>query len=329
VIRKKIKFLFVLRLTTILQLYLLSVITIMALGYPTEDSLPRIKKSLAKILYYEKWGKREPFSSDPSEDRTYGFSSSKRTKRLWSGNPQVQKLAENVYAITDLYHSRGKLAGVNAGIIFTERSVIFIDSGMTVDSGEYLWKVAQEKMVGNEALYLILTHHHSDHVFGMRPLKEKGAHIIAHRLVAAELKDDHGRYKRFIVNSMGWSPEKGDEIFGDVALSIPDRIIEEDTILNIDGEEIHLLLTPGHTPDSIAIYHPKSGTLFAGDAVYEGMRPNARFGGPEEWKLWISRLERLKQLEIKTIVPGHGKLCSKDEIDRNIAYLKELIPKQR
>lgn len=242
------------------------------------------------------------------------------------GNPKIHRLTETVYAITDLYHSAGKLAGVNAGIIFTSDSVIFIDSGMTIASGNFLWETARKKMKGKEKLYLILTHHHSDHVFGMRAIKEKGAKVIAHKIVKDWfIEFDGKRYKRFLAERAGWSTEKGDLIFGDVLLSEPDQLIEQDTILNIDGEEIHILFTPGHTADSISVYYPKSKTLFAGDTIYEGMRLNTRFGGPKEWKLWISHLERMKQLEIKTIVPGHGKLCSKKEIDRNIAYLKELL----
>ncbi|UCC40399.1 MAG: MBL fold metallo-hydrolase [Candidatus Aminicenantes bacterium] len=242
------------------------------------------------------------------------------------GNPKIHKLTETVYAITDLYHSAGKLAGVNAGIIFTSGGIIFVDSGMTIASGEFLWEAARKKMKDKEKLYLILTHHHSDHVFGMRAIKEKGARVIAHKIVKAAFKEYDGeRYKRFLVERAGWSTEKGDLIFGDVLLSEPEQLIEKDTILNVDDEEIHLVFTPGHTTDSISVYHPKSKTLFAGDTIYEGMRLTTRFGGSEEWKLWISNLERLKQLEINTVVPGHGKLCSKKEIDRNIAYLKELL----
>jgi len=245
------------------------------------------------------------------------------------GNPKVHRLAENVLAITGLYHSAGPLAGVGAGIIFTPKSVIFIDSGMTIDSAEYLWNVARRKIKGNEDLYLILTHHHSDHVFGMRVMKDKGAQIIAHKIVSEELKNDNGRYKQFIISMDGISKKEGDRIYGSVVLSIPDKTIDKDLVLNVDGEKLHILVTPGHTTDSLVIYHPHSETLFAGDTIYEGMSPNTRFGGPKEWMLWIAQLERLKKLPLKTIVPGHGGLCTKKEIDRNIKYLENEIAKER
>jgi len=245
------------------------------------------------------------------------------------GNPEVHRLQEDVFAVTGLYHSSGGGFGTNAGIIFTKKSVIFIDSGMSIASGEFLWKTAQEKMKGNENLYLILTHHHSDHVFGMRVMEEKGTQVIAHKLVEGWfVRMDGEQYKRFLVERSGWSKEQGDLIFGDVVLSQPDVLIEKDTVLNIDGEEVHVLVTPGHVPDELSVYHPGSRTLFAGDTIYEGSPLTTRFGGPAEWKLWISHLERFKKLDIAIIIPGHGKLCSREEIDRNISYLKEVLAKK-
>jgi glyoxylase-like metal-dependent hydrolase (beta-lactamase superfamily II)/rhodanese-related sulfurtransferase len=240
------------------------------------------------------------------------------------GNPRVFRLAENVFAVEHLYHSKGPLAGVNAGIILTANSVIFIDSGMSIASAEYLWRLAQKKMTGQEEIYLILTHSHSDHVFGMQFFREKGAEVIGHRLTAEHLKDDNGRYFRFIIEIDKISPEEGTERYGHVVLSEPDRYIEHDTCLTIDGEEIRIFVTPGHTPDSICIYHPGSKTLFAGDSVYEGMDPATRFGGPKEWKEWIFHLERLKKLDIQTVVPGHGKISGKRILDQNIAFLKKM-----
>jgi len=244
-------------------------------------------------------------------------------KSLGLGHPKVHRISPNVYAITGLYHAAGGGFGVNAGIILTHHSVVFIDSGMSIAAGEFLWKTACEQMKGQEALYLILTHHHSDHVFGMRVLRDKGAKVIAQETVREFLDDDEGRYKRFIMERYGLGFQ-GDEILGDVGLSLPDQLIVSDTVLEIDGERIELLFTPGHVPSEISIYHPASRTLFAGDTVYEGTLPTTRFGGPTEWRTWISQLERLTRLDIDIICPGHGNLCSTEEIERNIAYLRTM-----
>ncbi len=244
------------------------------------------------------------------------------------GNPKVFRLAENVFAVEHLYHSKGPLAGVNAGIILTAESVIFIDSGMSIASAEYLWRLAQKKMTGQKKIYLILTHSHSDHVFGMQFFRDKGAEVIGHRLTAEHLKDDNGRYLRFIIEMDRITPEEGTKRYGHVVLSEPDRYIDQDTCLTIDGEDVRIFVTPGHTPDSICIYYPRSKTLFAGDTVYEGMDPTTRFGGPKEWKEWITHLERLKKLDIQTVVPGHGKISGIWILDQNISFLKQELEKR-
>ncbi len=242
------------------------------------------------------------------------------------GRPTVHRLAENVLAVTGLYHSAGSDFGVNAGIIFADGAVIFIDSGMTIASAEYLWSLAAERLEGNEQVFLILTHHHADHVFGMRVFQEHGARVIGHRISAEWVRDDDGRYKRFIARMSGWDDEQADEILGDVVLSEPSQVIIWDDILRVGGQEIHLLVTPGHVVDEISVYHPASRVLFAGDGVYEGTDLNTRFGDVDAWEAWISQLERLKRLDVEVVVPGHGKLCSASEIDRNIAFLHSLVP---
>ena len=191
-----------------------------------------------------------------------------------------------------------------------------------------------------ENLFLILTHHHSDHIFGMRVFREAGAKVIAHENVRKFLshrtlplfQNSLTTYRPFIIRLMvrklSYTKEKAEEILGDVKLFLPDKTFTEDTSLQIDGDSILLLHTPGHVPSEITVYHPKSKTLFAGDTIYEGMPLNTKFGGQKEWRMWIQSLEKLDELDIETIVPGHGRICGIDEIQRNITYLEDLLKKR-
>jgi hypothetical protein len=60
-------------------------------------------------------------------------------------------------------------------------------------------------------------------------------------------------------------------------------------------------------------------------ALYSGFNPSTRFGNKELWKKWIDSLDKLSKLDIQTIVPRHGRGCSKDEIPRHIRYLEDLL----
>jgi glyoxylase-like metal-dependent hydrolase (beta-lactamase superfamily II) len=250
---------------------------------------------------------------------------------------ELHSLNGNVYGVTGLFHPFGS---VNAGFIITSNSIIHIDAGTTIADGNYLLAQSSKKAKEKKNLFLILTHHHSDHIFGMRVFKDAGARIIAHDNVRKFLSHRTlplfqtvmSTYKPFIIRFMvrkgSYTKEKAEQTLGDVRLYLPDEVFTVDKHLQIDEEELLLLYTPGHTPSEISVYHSKSKTLFAGDTIYEGMSLTTKFGGPKEWRLWIQSLERLNQLDIAKIVPGHGKICDKDEIQRNISYLENLLSKR-
>jgi cyclase len=233
------------------------------------------------------------------------------------GTPQIQEIAPGVFVFTKLVHFFQKI-GVNAGIIQTPESIIFIDSGMSAYSGAFLYDFAKERMKGDEDLYLILTHKDTDHCFGMNEMKKHGAIVIAHEHTAEIIFEESNISNNRIAKMIKRTYTQ--EVLGEAVLSRPDQTINMDTVLNL-GDEIHLLSVPGHTPGDIAVYHPRSKVLFAGDAILEGMDPYVR---PDSIsiKTWIKNLERLKKLDIEWILPGHGALSKPDIIDSNIQFLK-------
>lgn len=238
---------------------------------------------------------------------------------LGVGNPQVHEVAQGVFVITRLVHFFADI-GVNAGIIQTPESIIFIDSGMSAYSGEYLWRIAEDRMKRTEDLFLIITHKDTDHVFGMEEIRKHGAHVIAHEH-SAQVIDEWREVSRHPIYRRVKNKYHPDDVLGNVVLSKPDELIIRDTNLDL-GEEIQVLAVPGHTSGDIAIYHPRSKVLFAGDAILEGMDPYVR---PDSINIstWIENLERFKDLDIDWICPGHGKLSKPDIIDVNIAFLKQ------
>ena len=233
------------------------------------------------------------------------------------GCPKTQEIAPGVFGFTKLVHFFHKI-GVNAGIIQTPKSIIFIDAGMSAFSGKFLYDFAAERMTGSETLYLILTHKDTDHCFGMNEMKKQGATVISHEHTADVIVEESNLSNNRIAKMIKRTYTQ--EVLGDAVLSRPDQTITQDTTLDL-GEEIRLLSIPGHTPGDIAVYHPRSKVLFAGDAVLEGMDPYVR---PDsiDIKTWIKNLKRLKKLDIEWIVPGHGTISKPDIIESNIEFLK-------
>lgn len=233
------------------------------------------------------------------------------------GKPQIQEIAPGVFVFNKLVHFFHKI-GVNAGIIQTPEAIIFIDAGMSAHTGAFLYDFAKEKMNGTEDLYLIITHKDSDHTFGMNEIKKHGATVIAHEHTADAIVQESDLANNRIAKMIKRTYTQ--DVMGGAVLSRPDQTITQDTVLDL-GEEIRLLVVPGHTPGDIVVYHPRSKVLFAGDAVLEGMDPFVRQDSIDI-KTWIKNLKRLKKLDIEWVVPGHGALSKPDIIESNIMFLK-------
>jgi glyoxylase-like metal-dependent hydrolase (beta-lactamase superfamily II) len=87
----------------------------------------------------------------------------------------------------------------------------------------------------------------------------------------------------------------------------PPDPVRDGTALVVGDQEALLLLTPGHSDDSICLFLPETGTLFSGDTLYRisdhlGAYPRA----------YLRTLERLAGLPVRTIYPGHGQPIRRD-----------------
>ena len=67
------------------------------------------------------------------------------------------------------------------------------------------------------------------------------------------------------------------------------------------------------------MYVPEEKILFSGDLLFVGYHP---YVGDADIQQWITALIQLQKLDIKKIVPGHGELCGKQEINTHITYLE-------
>jgi glyoxylase-like metal-dependent hydrolase (beta-lactamase superfamily II) len=237
------------------------------------------------------------------------------------------RLKDNIYAITGLMHS----IGVNAGFIVTKKSVVVIDSSWYGVSARFIINYIKE-ITENPIKYLILTEWHSDHIFGMKYFKDAGAKIVSHKNTKEFLKENKNYPEKLIKILVGrkkFDYKSAKILFGKIKLCDIDKTISKDTTLNIDGEKIILMTTPGHTDSNICVYIPRSKILFASDTIYSEFTPTTRFGNVRLWKGWIKSLEKIEKLDIDILVPGHGRILKgkqiKKEIERHKKYLLNKI----
>ena len=64
-----------------------------------------------------------------------------------------------------------------------------------------------------------------------------------------------------------------------------------------------LLYAPGHTPGQVAVHVPEERVVFTGDTIFHGCQTWLMTSDVDQW---IASLDRIRALDVDTVVPGHG-----------------------
>ena len=84
-------------------------------------------------------------------------------------------------------------------------------------------------------------------------------------------------------------------------------------------QRIELIYTGhSHTDGSILVYLPDKKVLFAGDILFTGYHPFIGDGSIEEWS---KALDHIMTMDVEKIIPGHGPISSKKDIEDMRNYL--------
>ena len=171
------------------------------------------------------------------------------------------------------------------------RSVV-IDPGPSIAA--HLDAVAE---AAGDVAVVLLTHHHADH--------SEAAREFAERVGCG-------------VRALDPAYRLGSEGLG------------EGDVVTVDGLELHVVATPGHTADSLSFVLPAEGAVLTGDTVLGRgttvvAHPDGQLGA------YLGSLDRLHALadahEIGTIWPGHGPVIDDalGALDFYIAHRRERL----
>ena len=187
----------------------------------------------------------------------------------------------------------------NAGFIVTDDGVVVVDALGSPALGEEL--LAEIRRVTPQPVrYVIVTHYHADHIYGLQAFKAAGATILAHTAGREYLNSDTAQ-KRLEASRKELAPWVDDK----TRLVPADRWLDQDeTTLRVGSYDILIRhVGPAHTPEDVVVFVPKLGVLFSGDLFFRGRIP---FVGQADSRLWIASLERLIDYRPRVVVPGHG-----------------------
>ncbi len=210
----------------------------------------------------------------------------------------------------------------NAGFVITPDGVVVIDAlGSPPLADELI--AAIRKITPLPVRYVIVSHYHADHIYGLQSFKAAGATVIAHAKGQAYLQSETARLR------LQASREDMFPWIDETTRLVPaDRWIEGATTLRLGGLDFMLQpVGPAHTPEDIVVYVPQLKVLFAGDLVFRGRIP---YVGQADSRQWIASLDRLLEFDAQVIVPGHGPISKTPREDLQItrdylAFLRQAM----
>ncbi len=171
-------------------------------------------------------------------------------------------------------------------------SLAMIDSGAGPSASQIVRNIEMLGLNPVSLSHVILTHCHIDHI-GSAPYfrKQFGSKIIIHEKDAQALET--GDSIKTAANWYGttFPPAKVDQ-----------KLKNAHEILKFNGEELHCLHTPGHTPGSISVYLDRAGKrILFGQDIHGPF--NQAFGSDIE--AWKKSMQTLLDLEADILCEGH------------------------
>jgi cyclase len=153
---------------------------------------------------------------------------------------------------------------------------------------------------------LVNTHHHVDHTAAnfCFPGIDKIAHARA-REVLLRWGFPAERLAPMVPHFAGE--------FDQIELDPPNLVFEGEEMLIDDGERDIRLLHWGtaHTVGDVLVYLPAEKVLYTGDVAFFYVTPLAFEGHISRW---IAALERILEMDVERIVPGHGPVGGKEDV---------------
>lgn len=209
--------------------------------------------------------------------------------------------------------------------VLTGETMTFIDAGpKTKEALNFLKEqLKRHGLSFSDIGQVILTHHHADHAGLLDDLPEQ-ARIIGHinnepyinqsdEFMHKECDFFHQLFQSFgVPEQMNEQLEQFRKVYRlPCHRPLTQTVNEGDKIEGL--EEWDIYYTPGHAESHIVLYRPEDRLLLGGDVLLKRISSNPLLEAPKNGDIrsqplldYKRSLKKLADLEIRTILPGHG-----------------------
>ncbi len=159
------------------------------------------------------------------------------------------------------------------------------------DRGDYIYEALKSK--GFSVTHILLTHGHFDHIWGCSKLRS----LTSAQVYALDAEQEVLESARLNVS----------ESAGRTCTVKVNNYVKDGDILTLNGFDIKVLATPGHTKGSCCYYFENEGVLISGDTLFEESvgRTDLPTGSMSE----LTHSIELKLADLPddvAVYPGHG-----------------------
>ena len=215
----------------------------------------------------------------------------------------------------------------NAAFVIADDGVLVIDALGSPPLARQLLALIREK-TPLPVRYLVATHCHADHIYGLQVFADLGVRIVGHVGCRDYLNSDTARQRLAASREelFPWIDENTRLVAPDIWMG--EAGSEEDLVLRIGQRSFRVRHAgPSHTTEDLIVYDAQTGVLFAGDIVFRGRVP---FVGQADSRRWIAALDRMLVLKPRLLVPGHGPVSSSPAEDLQLTrdylmYLRQTM----
>ena len=240
------------------------------------------------------------------------------------------KIADGIQMLEIPMNIMGMERTIYPTLIYDDNTVILIDAGAT-NSLPGIKKAMEEASVPFERLdKIIVTHQDIDHIGGIKCILDElpEVKVLAHEEDKPYIQGEKKlvRLNSNFMNRINALPKEEQikilEMFKNVPVKVNTTLTDGEKLPYCGG--IIVIHTPGHTPGHICLYHEKTKTLIAGDAmnIIEGQLtgPNKQTMNEEDAKIALNSLKKFTEYEIENVITYHGGLFN----DKPNKKIKEL-----
>jgi len=227
----------------------------------------------------------------------------------------VREIAPGVffrYASISATDSKVPFGGCNNTWVVFKDYVVVIDANFPKEASDVIAAIRQT--TDKPIKYVLDTHHHGDHAYGNKVWSDAGAKIIGSR-PSARLLEANGP-KQWAMAADGREDIKNSQL-KTVDISFDDKYVLDDGAQRVE----FLHFGHAHTPGDSVAWLPRHKILCTGDACVNGA---FNFMGHSNSASWIRYLDKLQEIDVKLICPGHGPLANKELLGKQKRYFVDL-----